>query len=140
MSKQEIEHFDDLKAIGLSEPRPQRLLFVLLHAEVASSEAGGADVTAGRGTLSPVMATDLALTPELEFAGIIDEADSLGHPWEFMLVSSLSGRDGREPTPEQVEPCLQAMAEAVMTGGDLSPYVAFDRAGMPVRLTAEAGA
>lgn len=132
----QINHFDDLKTAGLLQPEPQRLLIVLLRAEAAADGKAVTQkgVTRGYGTLTPVMATDLALTEELNLATIIEEADSLGEPWQMMLVSSLAGQPGRPPTTEQAGPYLEKMAEAVFTGGDLGAYVAFDRAGSPVRL------
>lgn len=138
MATIEIKHFDDLKTAGLAEPEPQRLLLVLLRAEPEEEGTTSAnDVTRGRGTLTPVAATDKELTPELDLAAIVEEADSLDQPWQLMLVSSLAGRAGAMPNSEQASPHLEAMVEAVMTGGDLSRYAAFDRAGSPVRLTAE---
>ncbi len=136
----QINHFDDLKDAGLAQGEPQRLLIVLLRAEPA---AGGnavtrKGITKGRGTLTPVMATDLELTPELTFTAIVEEADSVGEPWQMMLVSSLAGGQGRSPTSEEASGPLQRMADAVATGGDISQYAAFDRAGSPVRLQAEA--
>lgn len=135
----QIKHFDDLKAAGLAQPEPQRLLILLLHAEAAADGKAVTrkGVTTGRGTLTPVMATDLELTPELDLATIVEEADSLGKPWQMMLVSSLAGRPGQPPTSEQASGYLEQMAEAVVTGGDLGRYAVFDRTGSPVKLQAD---
>ncbi|MCH8504489.1 MAG: hypothetical protein LAT50_09220 [Ectothiorhodospiraceae bacterium] len=134
----QIKSFDDLKTAGLAQPTPQRLLLVLLRAEAeADDDAGlgsGNDVVRGSGTLTPVMATDIELTPDTRLDVIAEEADSLGHPWDLVLVSSLSSRSGGLATSEEAAPYLQQMAEAVIQGEDLSRYAVFDRAGSPVRL------
>ncbi len=133
----EVGSFDDLKRIGLEQPSPQRLLIVLLRAESKGRDgpAPDGDVIEGSGTLSPVMATDIELTEDTRLDVLAEEADSLGHPWDLLLVSSLSGRNGAPATSEEAAPYLQRMAEAVSQGEDLSRYAVFDRAGSPVRLS-----
>ena len=131
-----IESFDDLLRVGLQQPDPQRLLLVLLRAEPDEAPEYGKDGEAieGGGALTPVMATDRELTEDLRLDVLVEEADQSGHPWDLILVSSLSAPGGRLPTPEEAEPYLQQMAEAVESGADLSRYAVFDRAGSPVRL------
>lgn len=132
----QLNSFDDLIAAGLKEPDPQLLLLVLLRAVPDSVEEnlnrdGDSE---GSGTLLPVMATDLALTGEVRLDSIVEEADSLGQPWDLIMVSSLSAGNGRLPDSAEAEPYLQQMAEAIQTGTDLSRYVVFNRAGCPVSL------
>lgn len=136
MTTIEITSFDDLIAAGLKEPDPQLLLLVLLRTTPATVEENpGADGdSAGSGTLTPVMATDLMLTGEVQLETIVEEADSLGEPWDLIMVSSLCSNDGRLPESDDAEPYLKQMAEAVQTGGDLSSYAVFNRAGCPVAL------
>ncbi|MCP1673539.1 hypothetical protein J2T57_000631 [Natronocella acetinitrilica] len=135
----QITSFDDLKTAGLAEPEPQRLLILLLRADPGpdGKAVTRKGVTRGRGTLTPVMATDLELTPRLNLAAIIEEADSLGEPWQLMMVSSLGGRNGHMPTTEDAGGYLEGMVQAVREGHDLSRYAVFDRAGSPVKLQAE---
>ncbi len=133
----EIGSFDDLKRVALEEGAPQRLMVLLLHAEPdeAGDIAANGDSVQGRGTLSPVMATDLELTDELRLDVMVEEADSLGKPWDLLLVSMLCGTPGGPvPTSEEADPYLQEMAAAVVQGQDLSRFAVFDRSGSPVQL------
>jgi len=133
----EIRSFDDLLAAGLAEARAQRLLLVLLQARPRDdgSAGFGRDEVEGTGTLTPVMATDLELSPGLRLDALVGQADSLGHAWDLIMVSSLSAPDGHMPTSEDAESPLQRMAQAVLSGADLSGYAVFDRAGRPVHLS-----
>jgi len=132
----EIKSFDDLKDTALAEPFPQRLLIVLLEAEAgeAVEQEAENEVIRGSGMLIPVMATDIELTRETRLDVVAEEADSLGHPWDLLLVSCLAGSDGRLASSEEAAPWLEDMVNAVATGKDLSGYAVFDRAGCPVRL------
>ncbi len=133
-----IRSFDDLVRTGLAQGTPQRLLLVLLRAEPeGDAQEPEKDVIHGHGALSPVMATDIELTDQVRLDVLAEEADSLGHPWDLLLVSSLSGKGGRLATSEEAAPYLQEMAEAVMRGRDLSRYAVFDRSGSPVVLQIE---
>jgi hypothetical protein len=132
----QIKSFDDLKTVGLQQDSPQLLLLVLLRAEPEDDAAPpeGTEVIEGRGHLVPVMATDRELTSDLRLDVLVEEADRVGQAWDLIMVSSLSSDGGRLPTSEQAEPYLKQMAETVESGGDLSGYAVFDRAGSPVRL------
>lgn len=133
----QIGHFDDLLRVALEQQGPQRLLVVLLRAQTDADrpEQRGDGLLTGSGTLTPVMATDLELTPDTRLDVLAEEADSLGHPWDLLLVSVLGGTNERPATSEEADPYLQEMAEAVVEGGDLTRYAVFDRAGCPVRLS-----
>lgn len=140
-SEVEITCFEDLLDVGLAQATPQRLLLLLIRAEPedpAASEIEEHKVT-GAGTLTPVMATDLELTHEVRLDVLVEEADQMGQSWDFIMVSCLSGEGSTLPDSAAAEPYLQAMAEAVQTGGDLSPYAVFDRAGSPVQLQRQQG-
>ena len=136
-SGETINHFDDLKAIGLRQPGAQRLLLVLLRAEPEGEATfhDGGEAISGAGTLQPVMATDRELDNDLRLDALIEEADQSGLTLDLIMLSSLSSPDGSLPDSEAAEPYLKQMADAVETGQDLSGYAVFDRAGCPVSLT-----
>lgn len=132
----QLTSFDDLISAGLAQPDPQRLLLLLLRAVATTTEKNlttDGD-SSGSGTLIPVMATDLELSDTVRLETIIDEADSLGHPWDLIMVSCLSGSHGHLPDTKEAEPYLQQMAEAIRNGTGLSHYAVFNRAGSPVSL------
>lgn len=117
--------FDELIAEGLESDVAQRLLLVLLRIDVA--EESGPDETSG--ALTPVMVNDLALTPEVGFEALVEEADSVGQPWDMVMVSTWSAQDGRMPERDAATPHLEKMAGDVVQGRDLSTYAVFDRSG-----------
>lgn len=123
--------FDDLIAEGVDSGVAQRLLLVLLRIDVATEN--GSDETSG--TLTPVMVNDIELAPEVGFAALAEEADSVGQPWDMVLVSTLTAQDGRMPERDAATPHLEKMAGDVVQGRDLSPYAAFDRNGNRLVLT-----
>ncbi|MCK8515819.1 hypothetical protein M0534_05710 [Methylonatrum kenyense] len=131
----EIESFDDLRDAALRETCPQRLLVVLLRAEEDAEADMTEEAIQGRGTLTPVMATDLEITENLRLDALAEEADGLGHQWDLLLMSVLQGNPGQPLTSEQAGPYIKQMVESVMSGTGLDRYAVFDRAGCPVRLS-----
>lgn len=132
----QLTSFEDLISAGLAQPDPQRLLLLLLRAEATTVEENlttDGD-SSGNGALIPVMATDLELTDTVRLESIVEEADSLGHPWDLIMVSCLSGSHGHLPDTKEAEPYLQQMAEDIQSGTGLSRYAVFNRAGSPVSL------
>ena len=125
--------FDDLIAEGLSEGVPQRLLLVLLDAEIATGE--GPEETTG--TLTPVMVNDVELASEVTLEALLEEADSVGQPWNMVMVSTLAGEGGAMPSSDDAKPHLEKMAGDVLQGRDLAGYAIFDREGN--RLAVSAG-
>ncbi len=67
-----------------------------------------------------------------DFPTLVAESEQMGEPWDLVLIAALSGEDGNMPTSEDAEEPLKVMANDVVTGGDLSAYLAFNREGKPV--------
>lgn len=128
--------FDDLIAEGLEDDAAQRLLLVLLRIDVAK-ESGAGEAS---GTLTPVMVNDLELAPAVSFAALVEEADSVGQPWDIVMVSTMTGQDGRMPERDDATPHLEKMAGDVVHGRDLAHYAVFDRSGKRLLLTPESPA
>ncbi len=125
---------DDLLAEGLRSGVPQRLLLVLLRVEI--SEGDKSSETSG--TLTPVMVNDVELTSEINLTTLLEEADSVGHSWNMMMVSTLSSVGGALPGSDEAKSHLERMASDVLQGRDLSAYAIFDRDG--TRLEVNPGA
>ncbi len=133
MTSPEIHSFSDLVTMALGEPDPPQLLTVLIRAE--SVQAGDENgTTEGQGVLKPIMVKSHSLTPELEFERLGREADELDDRWAMMMVAILPGRDGKPPAPVDVDENLKMMARTLLTGGDLSRFLFFDREGTPVEI------
>jgi hypothetical protein len=126
--------FDDLIAEGLRSGVPQRLLLVLLRVEISE----GDEPSESGGTLTPVMVNDLELTSEISRRTLLQEADSVGHSWNMMMVSTLSGAGGKLPSSEEAKPHLERMAGDVLQGRDLAAYAIFDRDGTRLEVNPKA--
>lgn len=126
--------FDGLISEGLRTGVPQRLLLVLLRVEISE----GNELGETSGTLTPVMVNDVELTSQLSCKALLEEADSVGHPWNMMMVSTLSGAGGALPGSDEAKSHLEKMAGDVLQGRDLAAYAIFDRDG--TRLAVNPGA
>lgn len=119
--------FDDLIATALGEGEGARLLLLLLRAD--RTEGGGVAPAAASGTLTPWLANDIELTPQVSWASVLRDVESLGQSWDMAMVSVLTDPTGRTPSGDAAEPYLKKMADDVIRGRDLSGYALFDRAG-----------
>lgn len=131
-----IVDYESLLAAAKQQAEPQRLLFVFL--KVSLSGDHGAEKAsrfhAGRGgELQPVMCVDKTLDELGSFADLVAESERTQQDWQIVLLAALSGRNGVPPTADEAEQPLKMMMQTVENGGDLSKYMAFDRAGMPIR-------
>ncbi|RFA31135.1 hypothetical protein CAI21_00275 [Alkalilimnicola ehrlichii] len=123
--------FNDVVEAGMMAEAPVRLLFLFVKIE----EIGTQNAAGPRSrTLEPVMVTDKLAAPDLDFDGLIEEADKISPGWDFVLISSLMRGDGNIPHSDEAEPHLQQMANSVVSGGDLSHYLVFDREENPIRI------
>ena len=130
----DIDSFEGLVAQACAEPEPTKLLVVLVGVEpIFHQQADGTAVPAeGEGSLTPMMVRDLALTPDLTLADVVEAADAPRQPWQFLMLAVLPGREGRAPTTQECDPHLKRMAKAILTGGDISRFAWFNRAGEPI--------
>lgn len=127
-----LESFADLVSSAARQPEPHRLLFVFIRID----RPEGAPLPADGGTLSPIMYTDLLPAPELDFATLRRDADAQTPDWDWVMIGALAGTRGALPTPARAEEVMQTMVRLIETGGDLSPFVIFDRDERPVRVSA----
>lgn len=131
-----IEHFDDLLRAAGRQPEPQRLLFVFAGAVLPAeaSEAQRRDFDAGEGgELLPLMCVDKAAAEVTDFRALCAEAARAGPPWTLVFSAALSGRGGRPPATGETDAALRGMVDSIRAGR-LDALLAFDRAGLPLRL------
>lgn len=125
-----IGSFSDLLQAARNQSTPQRLL--LLFAQVETGKGGKKNKQKQHGSIAPLMCVD-KLPEELDsFEALVAEADNICADWQFLIVAGLSGEGDQPPSPEQAEPYLNQMANAVASGQDLSGYAIFDRDENPV--------
>ncbi len=128
----ETTDFDSLLQAARREPEPQRLLFVFLQPvlpeEHTEEEARRFQQGEG-GALEPVVCVDKGLDELTTFEDLVAESERTGTAWQIMLIASLAGKNGDDPSEKEVEDALQMMLKTVGTGGSLSKFVAFRRDG-----------
>jgi len=121
----EIATFEDLLSAAAAQPEPQSLLLAFARAEPEPDAAPGAPP---RVTLVPSMCVDKAAVDVQSFCQLAAEADSMGQPWDMLLVTTMSG-DSRQPQDAaRAELALRRMLAAIRAG-QVAQLLAFDRAG-----------
>ncbi len=132
----EITDFNSLLAAARAEPEPQRLLFIFLQPvlpeEHTEEEARRFHEGQG-GALEPVVCVDKGTDELTTFTDLVAESDRTGAKWQVMLIASSPGRDGVEPTEDQIEKALNTMLETVRAGGSLAQFIALNREGEVVQ-------
>ncbi len=129
-----ISNFDALLKAAKEQDDPQRLLLLFAKADSTGTKKKKKEK---RGTLTPVMCVD-KLPEEIEsFKALVKEADSIEKGWDFLITSSLSGKDGVAATTEEAEPYLNRMTNGLAAGQDLSQYIIFDRDNHPLVVQSE---
>ena len=96
----QINSFEDLILAAAMQAQPQRLLIAFAVAEAEPDPAPGA---AGRTTLVPVMCVDKQVGELDTYANLVAEAQTMGQPWDVMLISTLSGQNGVLPDPQRTD-------------------------------------
>lgn len=114
--------FDALIETALGEGRGARLLLVLLRSEADAHTSGG-------GSLTPVLANDLEVSPDIRLSAVVATADEAGLPWDMIMAAVLTDPTGEVPSSAAAEPYLKKMADDLMRTGDVSRYAVFDRSG-----------
>lgn len=119
-----MKNFDEILKAAHNETQPQRLL--LLFAK-ASPMKGPQKTSHQSGTIVPVMCVDKLPEEIASFDALLREADSITTQWDFVLVGSISGKDGAPPSSEEADPHLHKMSNDLANGMDLSRYAILDR-------------
>ena len=121
--------------VAKQQQQPQRFLFVFLKVsrpEEATEEEIRRFDTGQGGYLEPIMCVDKDMNELASFADLVEESKQLGQEWQMVMVAVLAGKNGVAPTSDVAEDPLKKMVHAVQKGGDLSPYLMFNRQGDPV--------
>jgi len=133
----QITDFATLLAAARQQPEPQRLLFVFLQVSLppnATAEEQENFESGKGGQLMPVICVDKSLEELTDFASLVTESDGEMEEgeWQIVLVAAMSGENGQMPTSEDAEEPLKQIANDVVSGGNLSAFLAFNRDGEPV--------
>lgn len=131
-----IATFDQLLQAARQQPDAQRLLLVFAGAslpEQATPEQRAAFAAGQGGELTPLMCVDKTPDELGSFAALRDEAAGMGQAWAIVFVAGLSGRGAQAPSPQEAEPHLQRMVEAIKAG-QLGQCIPFNTEGNAVDL------
>ena len=138
----QITNFETLLTAAKQQPEPQRLLFVFLKAVLpkdSSAEEQARFNSAQGGQLQPVMCVDKDLDELSTFDALVDESKQMGQDWQIVLIAGIAGQNGVAPTSKDAKEPLDTMLKVVQGGGDLTRFMALDRAGDPVHFNHLAG-
>ncbi|WP_323002369.1 ribonucleotide reductase subunit alpha [Denitromonas sp.] len=131
----ELTHFNDFLTVAAQQAEPQRLLFVFataaLPAEHTEEEARRFAEGQG-GTLAPVMYVDKAQHEVPDFDSLVEESKHTGRDWQIVFVGALDGHRGQVISSEAAQQPLELMVKHI-ENGQIERFLAFDKAGQPVR-------
>ncbi len=126
-----ISSYSDLLTAAKSQAESQRLLFAFARAELPPG-AGSAEQQSFTenqgGTLSPIMCVDKLADELSSFKNLVEESQKTGEHWDIVFVTTMSGRNGQEPSHNDAEAPLKMMIAAI-ENGQIANFLAFNRAG-----------
>ncbi|NQY27748.1 MAG: ribonucleotide reductase subunit alpha [Piscirickettsiaceae bacterium] len=128
----DIINYETLLMVGREQQEAQRFLFTFLKSSLPKDHEGNEEQSfqAGKGgVLQPLMCVDKALGDLTTFADLFEESKNMEQDWQIVLVACLSGVGESMPAATEIDLQLKMMVQMVENGGDLSRYLAFDRAG-----------
>lgn len=131
----QIRSFADLLVAAGQQPDAQRLLFVFVAAEApanATPEQQARLQQKTGGYLAPQVCVDKLPAEIASFAALAEESQATGKPWDLVFVAGMGGRGQQAPSSQDAEPMLRKMVDSIK-GGSVGNFLAFDRAGDPVR-------
>lgn len=122
-----IATFSDLLQEARQQARPQRLLFVFVHAELPDfpdAEQRRRFEQGEGGVLVPVVCVDKTTEELTSMAALVEESRRTGIEWDLVFTAAL---DDPEDDAE-VERQLQRMMESLQMG-NITAYLAFNHQG-----------
>lgn len=134
-----ISSFEDLLQQAARRPEPQRLLFMFVvkgAPDDLSADNALSFSTGSGGTLTPVVCVDKAVADVGSFTDLAKESEATGQHWDIVLVACLAGSNATAPSASEVNQGLETMVDAVKTGSKMWRFLAFDRSGAPLQITA----
>ncbi len=133
-----MQSFVDVLHAARDQPEPQRLLLVFAAAELprdATADEKAAFERGEGGALAPRVCVDRQPEEIASFAALVRESEQTGVVWDILFVAGLSGRGGVPPNSDEAVQPLKMMVEAIK-GGRIADFLAVNRMGMLVQLTA----
>lgn len=126
-----IQSYTQLIEAALSQPEPQRLLFVFARAELPVGHTGKQKQEFEQGdggTLNPVLCVDKLPDEVRTFQTLVDESLHTGISWDVAFVAALAGRAGQVPNSDEAAQPLHLMMNKI-NSGQITDFLAFSRQG-----------
>jgi len=126
-----LTDFASLLAAARRQDEPQRLLFVFAQKELPdqpTAQQRRRFESGQGGSLRPCLCVDKAPEDLTSFAALAAESAATGLAWDVVFISSLAGRGGIAPNPDQADQPLHFMVQAI-NDGRVDEFIAFDRSG-----------
>lgn len=133
-----LSNYQDLLNAANVQPDLQRMLFVFTKAELPGepTQSQQAQFTARKGgALIPAMCVDKLASARCSFAQLIEESRHTGKDWDIVFVACMSAKSADITESVEAEEPLKEMVKSIQVGS-IGSYLAFDRDGEMVRLTA----
>lgn len=132
-----INSYHDLIQAALSQPEPQRLLFVFTKAELPEghTDKQNREFEQGEGgALAPVLCVDKTPDEAKDFDDLVAESQHTGVHWDVVFVSTMNGRGGIAPNSDEAAQPLRMMMNRI-NEGQISDFLALTRHGELVELS-----
>lgn len=132
-----MQNFEDFLAISQQQAEPQRLLMVFSRAELSPDatelEKEGFEKGEG-GHLTPTVCVDKTPEEVGSFENLNAQAIKMGKEWDVAFMSTMPGKNGMAPAPEDAEQPLYDMIHAIQNG-QVQNFLAMDKAGKLISLS-----
>ncbi|MBT1063409.1 ribonucleotide reductase subunit alpha [Bowmanella sp. Y26] len=132
----QINSYSALISAALSQPEPQRLLFVFAKAELPTGHTDKQKQQFEQGdggTLNPVLCVDKLPNEVPAFQTLVDESLHTGISWDVAFVAALAGRAGQAPNSDEAAQPLHLMMNKI-NSGQITDFLAFSRQGKILNL------
>lgn len=132
----QIDSYEDLIMAAMSQPEPQRLLFVFARSELPEGYSLDQQERFERGeggVLSPVLCVDKLPGEVMHFNELVAESENTGIHWDVAFVSSMAGRAGFPPSSDEASQPLQMMMSNI-NSGMIAHLLTFNRNGEMIAL------
>lgn len=127
-----IATFADLLQEACRQPKPQRLLFVFVRAELPDfpdAEQRRRFEQGDGGVLVPVICVDKSTEELSSMSGLVEESRRTDMPWDLMVAAAMD-----DPNDDaEVERQLQRIMTSLQTG-NIASFLVFDPQGNTVNV------
>lgn len=116
--------FEQLLTESQKQTGPARLLFLFAKAQPMTNKV---KTDHKSGTVTPIMCVDKLPAELSSYEELVKEADGISSNWDFVLVSSMTGKNGVVPSSTDADFYLSKMSNDLALGRNIDNYLILDR-------------